>query len=245
MRSPVSPRAVVVMGKVPRPGSVKTRLARVLSDDVAARLYRAFLADVFSFVDRAQSLVPGGFAPIFACALGAGDRLEDARRLAPSAWRVIAQRGAGLGDRIEACFEDADACEVVVLGSDSPALDATRLVDAFAALAGARARRAVVGPTVDGGYYLVGAGAPVPELFVGVPWSSAEVLAVTRQRAAGAAIQLVELATAYDVDEPEDLRVLHRDLERSGAVASATRLALDAEPTVRALLERDGPGEAR
>ncbi|MCK6549386.1 TIGR04282 family arsenosugar biosynthesis glycosyltransferase [Myxococcota bacterium] len=245
MTAPPSPRAVVVMGKVPRPGLVKTRLARAVPDDVAARLYRAFLTDVFTLVERARALVPGGFAPVFACALGPADRLDDAAALAPAAWRVIAQRGAGLGERIEACFEDARGDVVVVLGSDSPALDPARIAEAFARLElGGPERRAVVGPTADGGYYLVGAAGRVSELFERVPWSTAEVLAVTRARAGAAGIALDELEPAYDVDEPEDLRVLHDDLAR-GASAPATRVALDAEPAVVALLGRDVAGEAR
>jgi uncharacterized protein len=185
---PPASRAVVVMGKIPRPGEVKTRLA---PPSIAVDLYRAFLADVFDTV---------GAAGVFACA---GGRLEEACAIAPSGWRVLLQRGDDLGERIEAARLDSGAERVVIVGSDSPMMPPVRIVEAFEAL---ESHRAVFGPTIDGGYYLVGMTGGVGELLREVPWSTDQVMAVTRERARAAGIEIAELAEGYDLDEPQDLR---------------------------------------
>jgi rSAM/selenodomain-associated transferase 1 len=187
MRADRAARAVVVMGKVPRPGEVKTRLA---PPAMAAQLYRAFLADVLEQVEE-----PG----VFACA---GGTIEEARALAPNDWRVVLQRGDDLGARIENARSDANANAVVILGSDAPMMPRARIAEAFEALARVRA---VFGPTSDGGYYLIGMTGPCPELLTDMPWSTDQVMAETRARARRAGIAIAELEPGYDLDEPADL----------------------------------------
>lgn len=188
-------RAVVVMGKIPRPGEVKTRLAE---PKLAVELYRAFLADVFESVRAVEA------AKIFACA---GGTIDEAAALAPSSWKALLQEGRDLGAKIEHARASADASEVVILGSDAPMMPPERIEEAFAALS---AHRAVFGPAEDGGYYLIGMTGPCPALLEDMPWSTDQVMAMTRARARASHIPIAELAIGYDLDAPADL---HRALK--------------------------------
>ena len=199
------------MGKLPRAGRVKTRLTRALSADQAAALYRAFLADTFRLVDRALA---ADVKRVFACALAPDDALSDAEALVPTGWTVVAQDGDGLGDRIERARQQGEADLVVVMGSDSPTLPDSRLVDAFGALETAAVQpTVVVAPTADGGYSLVGFSMPALEVLTDIPWSTEQVMEATRSAAAAAGIDLIELDETYDVDHPEDLSRLRRDAD--------------------------------
>lgn len=233
-------RAIVVMGKVPRAGRVKTRLARRLSSDAAARLYEAFLFDTFALVDRAYALAGRGFDRVFACAVESESEIGTAERLLPEGWRFITQRGVDLGERIECARIDAAARDVAVIGSDSPTLAPERLVDAFDELARANKEpaacpAAVLGPTTDGGYYLIALRGEAPQLFHDVPWSTKSVLETTRRNALRAGIRLVELPIGYDIDEIGDLSRALADASAAGSLAVRTRLAIG---DALALLER-------
>ena len=218
-------RAVVVMGKLPRPGRVKTRLTRALSPTQAAALYQAFLADTFRLVARAA---PDKCAFVFACALGEGDDLAEARTLAPSDWRVVAQAGEGLGERIEHARQQGvasagEGAVVLVMGSDSPTLPAARLTDTFAALE--EGARVAIVPTEDGGYAVIGFAEAADAVLTGIPWSTEAVMDATRKAASEAGIGLVELATAYDIDYPEDLARAQRDATPAHHPATTAALA--------------------
>lgn len=179
------------MGKIPRPGEVKTRLA---SPAIAVELYRAFLADVFEAVEAIA-----GARRVFACA---GGTVEDAAAIAPAGWTIVLQEGRDLGARMEHARAAADASRVVILGSDAPMMPAERIEEAFAALS---SHRAVFGPAEDGGYYLIGMTGPCPELLDDMPWSTDQVMRETRSRAARAGTSIAELAIGYDLDAPADL----------------------------------------
>ncbi len=195
----VADRALVVMAKVPRPGRVKTRMG--LPGEMASRVYAELLEAVLVRADRAHDQV--GFERVLAVALSPEDAKADAEALAPEGWRVVLQRGADLGERIQAAAADAGAARTVIVGSDAPTLPEDRIPGAFEALTRARA---VFGPTEDGGYYLVGLRGPEPRLFDGIPWSTDAVMARTRAAARAAGIELVELSPWYDVDRLEDLQ---------------------------------------
>lgn len=214
-------RAVVVMGKVPRPGRVKTRLTPAVSPEVASRLYTAFLLDVFDAVDRARETL--GLTPVFACAVEDEADRAAGRSLCPNGWRFVEQRGPGLGMRIAAAREDAGADHVVIVGSDAPTMPHERFSEAFAALSRVPA---VFGPTEDGGYYLIGLTGRYPALLDRIPWSTAEVMAKTREAAARAGIRIEELPVGYDIDRVEDLVRARNDASRVGA--TRTRAAIEA-----------------
>lgn len=207
-------RAVVVMGKLPRPGRVKTRLLSRLGPDLVAELYAAFLSDTLKTVAE----VPG--EKVFACALDDASEIEVAHRIAPG-WRVVPQRGRDLGERLQHARQDAGTENVVIIGSDSPTLPASRIEAAFAFL---DPQTAVLGPTRDGGYDLIAFCGAMHALLLDIPWSTALVRATTQARAAAAGIKLVLLDERADVDEPEDLLLLAADPDLPRAQATARLL---------------------
>jgi rSAM/selenodomain-associated transferase 1 len=206
------------MGRLPRHGPVKTRLG--LAPAEASKLYEAFLRDVFDMVGAVP--VP---RRVFSWVFTEFEWEEAAARdLAPPGWRIARQSGESLGERIESARAAAEARQVVVIGSDAPAMAPSRLVEAFEALdAGAGA---VFGPTEDGGYDLIGLPGPRPELLAGIPWSTRWVMAETRRAAARAGIALHELSTGHDVDTFADLARALADAERPGSFARRTAKAI-------------------
>ncbi len=204
-------RAVVVMGKVPQAGRVKTRLTPPLSPEAAAQLYAAFLQDVFCAVEGAEGVLP--YRKVFACA---GSK-DEARALTPKGWSLVLQRGDSLGERLEAARADADADQVVMLGSDAPTMPPARIHEAFGALSSGPGRRVVLGPSKDGGYYLIGLSQPEPLLFRDMPWSTPKLFRVTRERARAARIEVIVLEEGFDIDDSKDLNRAHREAQSRGA----------------------------
>lgn len=236
----IAERAVVVMGKRPVPGRVKTRLG--LPPEAAATLYAAFLRDVFRAVGRALALRPG--RAVFAVALEPGETVAVAEGLAPPGWRVVAQEGRDLGERMRHAWRMSQARHAVVMGSDLPTLEPERIVEALDVLErgpskaeppraasptlrdGRSAVRsgpplAVFVPALDGGYVLVGLSRDEPALFSGIPWSTSTVMADTARAAERARVPLVRLAPAADVDAPEDLERLRFEVRPDSHTARA------------------------
>lgn len=195
-------RALVVLTKAPVRGLVKTRLAAAIGPDAALAVHERLVAHTLTEVARACERL----APIDAVVRVTPDEAtESARRWVPSAIRVAPQGDGDLGARIgramEAAFA-AGASRVVSIGIDCPDLTSEHLALAFDAL---ERSDVVLGPAKDGGYWLIGARARAPALFADVPWSTPDVLALTRRRAREAGWSLAELKTLSDVDTPADL----------------------------------------
>ena len=211
-RRPVAPRAdpgrvaLAAMAKVPIAGAVKTRLCPPLQPDEAAELARCFLED------RVEQL---GAVPV-------GDRLvaftppEHAlavRALVPPDVRIVPQQGVDLGARMNGLLTDLLAegyAGALVVGTDTPTLPTAYLVEAAAVLREAAAD-VVLGPSEDGGYYLIGLTAPAPELFVDMAWSTATVCEETLRRARAAGRRVSVLPTWFDIDRIADLARLRDD----------------------------------
>ncbi|WP_419943551.1 TIGR04282 family arsenosugar biosynthesis glycosyltransferase [Candidatus Palauibacter sp.] len=215
-------RRLLVFGRLPEPGHVKTRLNPRLAPAVAAALYEAFL-------DDAMRLAPPGVAT----ELWVPDRPGAVERLGaryPAA-RVRLQPEGALGDRLAMAFARAFSEGVgraVAIGSDHPTLPAEFVTRAFRVLAG---RHLVLGPTLDGGYYAIGlrrAAWPAAEgLFADAPWSEPALCDWARARAVTLGLRHAELPDWYDVDRPEDLVRMEGDLMEGSATARAwARLGL-------------------
>ena len=191
--------ALLVFAKLPEPGRVKTRLSPPLTPRAAADLYDAFLRDA---LDRyaALSAAPGG--PSVRLHVGGFERdPERARALAPPGMSVHPQRGDGLGERMLRAFVEAFAAghdRAVVVGTDHPTLPTEFFGLAFDALR--EPLTAVLGPSDDGGYYLLGLNEVVPDLF-GMAYSHDAVFSETLDRAARAGLRPVVLPPHYDVDD--------------------------------------------
>jgi uncharacterized protein len=185
---------VAVMAKAPVAGAVKTRLMPALGADGAARLAQRMLDHA---LDQARGAGLGEV--VLACA---PDTSHPAfvRQAERGGVRLVAQGEGDLGARMLRLFAPGES--VLLIGTDAPAIDAGVLRRAAAALADADA---VFVPTADGGYALIGLRGPQPVLFDNMPWSTARVMALTRERLARAGLRHVELPALHDIDEPADL----------------------------------------
>jgi rSAM/selenodomain-associated transferase 1 len=213
-------RALIVVGKAPEPGLTKTRLVPTLTADAAAELYRGFLLDAVQLGlalgwERTTVVHPGGAGPALA-------------RLLPAEARLLEQRGTGLGEALAYAFERhfADGFDsVVLIGSDNPTLLPQPIVEACQALD--QAADLAIGPSADGGYYLIAMRQPHLGVFEGIEWSTLRVYHQTTQRARSLGLRVHPVAEWYDVDEPADLNRLLVELKSSSPeLAPNTRAAL-------------------
>lgn len=197
--------AVVVMAKSPRPGAVKTRLAPALGMSGAAELAACFLGDTLDLMARLACATP-----LVAYAPEAERGFFETLGIA-----LVPQRGRDLGSRLVGVFDDVFQLgfpAAMVGGVDTPTLPPEYLEQAISLLTDGRAD-AVIGPTEDGGYYLLGLRALHPELFEGVAWGSSRVFSQTMSRAAAIGIRVATLPTWHDVDTPADLERLALELD--------------------------------
>jgi hypothetical protein len=214
--------ALAVIAKEPVAGLAKTRLVPALGEAGAARVAAAMLADTLAAV-RASGAEP------WLCFTPAAAR-ERLGRLAPR-FGLLAQATGDLGDRLAACLADllaAGADRVAIVGADTPHVPQASYRRAFALLDEADV---VLGPALDGGYYLVAAKAARPELFVGVPMGTEMVLAETLARAARGRLAVDLLPPLRDLDRVEDLAdaLAAGDLDATPAtLAAATELLTSA-----------------
>jgi hypothetical protein len=194
----LSDRALAVFVKLPRPGLVKTRLLPVLGQELAADLYRALAERVLAATTPRR----GDYERlVFFDPPDAGEAM---RSWLP-AGRLRRQEGADLGARMRAAFDRVfarGARQAVLIGSDEPRLSRA---DVLLALGALERHDLVLGPALDGGYYLVGLRRSVPALFDGIDWSSGRVLEDTRARAEAEGLAVTLLEPRRDIDTAEDL----------------------------------------
>ncbi|MDX2133537.1 MAG: TIGR04282 family arsenosugar biosynthesis glycosyltransferase [Saprospiraceae bacterium] len=185
---------LIIFIKNPRLGHVKTRLAATLGAESALKVYRYLL-------DKTREtalLTPVRRALFYSEAVSVHDDWPDAF------FEKKIQHPGDLGERMSEAFRlaFADGAEkAVIIGSDCPDLSADVLMSAFEAL---ESNDLVVGPSADGGYYLLGMNRFVPALFEGVAWSTDQVLRQTRTTATHLALRVHTLVTLRDIDEEAD-----------------------------------------
>jgi uncharacterized protein len=192
--------AVAIMAKAPQPGQVKTRLCPPLSHREAAQLYQCFLVDKIAQVNALSRA-----APVVSYSPEESESLF--KDLTPPHFRLIPQRGDDLGARLLFTFNQLfrqGYTQVVAIDSDTPTLPTAYLEQALTLIA-ARENDVVLGPTEDGGYYLIGLRQSRRELFEQMPWSTPQVFPETRRRSELAGLTVACTKSWYDVDTPEDL----------------------------------------
>ena len=205
---------LVIMAKAPKPGVVKTRLAQSLPLAAVVELYRCLLDDTMALARSLDDVQVAIMCP-------ASD-VEDLSRTVGDSIPIVAQSGDGLAAGLTSVFAHFAATghrRIVAFNSDSPHLPASVLKSAFRALA---QRDVVIGPTHDGGYYLVGATAPHPGLFAGdgLGTTNAYEALLGRVRALGLSVSLTD--PFYDIDVADDLTRLAGELESVPARAPRT-----------------------
>lgn len=210
---------LLVFAKVPRPGNVKTRLTPVLTPEEAAQLYDAFLHDALDLYSELAVDVQLYLAPPLP-----DDGLDEI----PERISVHEQVGDGLGLRMQRAFQEAfdDGYDrAAVVGTDHPTLPLAFLRQSFEVLDAPKS--ICIGPSEDGGFYLLGMSAFYPQLFEGMTYSHGEVFTDTRARAGTTDAQLTVLSQWYDVDTPAALQRLIRDLDEIDVDAPQTRATIE------------------
>jgi uncharacterized protein len=214
VHSPPSDRVLVIMAKAPRPGAVKTRLIPILSVRAVTAFYRCLLEDT---LELARSL--GDVEIAIMCP---DSDVNEMKQLAGNEVSVVAQNGAGLAAGLTSVFvrfSEGRQRRIIAFNSDSPHLPRSVLEGAFETLV---THDLVVGPTHDGGYYLVGAKSSYPTLFAndGMGTSSALERLLTRARALELSVDLAD--PFYDIDVADDLTRLAEELRLAPARAPRT-----------------------
>jgi rSAM/selenodomain-associated transferase 1 len=202
----VSDRCLGVFAKYWEPGKVKTRLAQAVGMQEAAGVYEAFVVATISRFSQIDARRVLAYTPA-----------DEATRKAFSTlnldgWALTSQSQGEMGTRIADFFERQfrqGARSVVLVASDSPNLPLSEVQRAFEFL---EEKEVVLGPSEDGGYYLIGAAGKTPQIFDGIPWSTPGVLSATIQRLEQAGIDYALLEPWYDVDQIDDLQRLIEDL---------------------------------
>jgi uncharacterized protein len=212
--SPGSDRVLVIMAKAPRPGRVKTRLTASLSAEDATAFYCCLLDDTLALARSLDDVEVAIMCP--------APDVNELARLAGNGVNVVAQKGEGLAaglTSVFACFSEKYRRRTVAFNSDSPHLPRSILEGAFETLT---VHDVVVGPTYDGGYYLVGAKASHPTLFArdGMGTSTALEKLLSRARALELSIGFADLF--YDIDLADDLNRLAAELRLVPARAPRT-----------------------
>ncbi len=217
--SPNDSRTLVIMAKAPRPGKVKTRLASSLSPAAVAAFYCCLLDDTL-----ALALSLGDVEVAIMCPASDVNELS---QLAGNKASVVAQKGEGLAAGLTSVFahfaqghqRDDLQRRTIAFNSDSPHLPRSVLEDAFETLA---AHDVVVGPTHDGGYYLVGAKAFHPTLFAHDGMGTSTALERLLARAGALELSVGFAAPFYDIDVADDLTRLAAELRLAPARAPRT-----------------------
>jgi rSAM/selenodomain-associated transferase 1 len=206
--------ALVVIAKAPVAGRSKTRLTPPCTPHQAAALAEAALADTLAAVAATPVRryvvvlegVPGPWLPPH--------------------FEVIAQRGAGLAERLAAAFRDVGG-EALVIGMDTPQVTSALLAQALAEL---QAADAVLGAAPDGGYWAIGLRRPDDAVFAGVPMSAPTTCAVQRERLRALGLRTRELPPLRDVDEIADAHAVAAAAPQTRFARTLAAIDLDRTP---------------
>jgi hypothetical protein len=235
VRSSGSNRVLAIMAKAPRPGAVKTRLAPALSTEAVTDFYCCLLDDTLALARSLNDVEVAIVCPD-------SDVRELAQRAGDNA-SVVAQKGEGLAaglTSVFAHFAEGHQQRVIAFNSDSPHLPPAVLEDAFETLA---AHDLVVGPTHDGGYYLVGAKDFHPTLFEHDGMGTSNALGRLLFRARTLDLSVGFAAPFYDIDVAQDLSRLAAELRVAPARAPRTAQWLRKWELAAAARLRTGTGE--
>lgn len=199
--------ALVIFAKAPIAGQVKTRLCPPLTHDEAATLHGSFVLDMLERTKVAAAKLKLPIDRYLACAPSSTlvfFQIMEERQ----AVKLIDQVGDDLGARMQQACVTLFAQgyqRVIIVGTDIPSLPLDHYKQALALL---DSHDVVLGPAMDGGYYLIGLTQPRPELFANIAWSTDRVLAATQEKAASLNLKTALLPPWRDVDTIDDLHAL-------------------------------------
>jgi len=199
-RNLLDDRCLLFFIKNPKKGQVKTRLASAIGDEAAVRLYKRFLLEMLFTLNK------GTF--IFYLCVYPVEALEDLKTWLGEDYLYMLQQGENLGERMKNAFTEALAMNfkrVVLIGSDIPSLPLKFIEEAFISL---EKKDVVIGPSMDGGYYLIGFrdNKFSPRAFKGIPWSTERVFGETMKVLGEEGLTVHTLKTLRDIDTVQDLK---------------------------------------
>ena len=190
--------ALIIFSRLPIGRETKTRLSPLLNDTQREELHLAMWNDVFSEVFRLKRI------DVFLYWTGSGD-VKDYLKFIPSPFRLMEQNGVNLGERMKNAANDImnfGYRRAVIIGSDIPSMRAENITRVFNAL---NASDAVIGPSKDGGYWLIGMNRFIPEIFDVTSWGSASVLNSTIENLKTSGLTYEFADTLNDMDTPDDV----------------------------------------
>ena len=217
--------------KTPLAGQSKTRLSPPLTAEQCAGISACFIRDVAATIGSLGSGVTG-----YAVYTPAGSE-PALRELLPHDFRLLLQGGGDLGGRLIKATDDLLAqghVGSVLVNSDGPTLPSSILRAAVDAVR--RGDDVVLSPALDGGYTLIGLSRPHPEIFTGIPWSTADTYKMTLQRAAESALAVTNVPPWYDIDDLASLRVLQAELDGSPPACATAETIGGGAPATRRFL---------
>ncbi len=214
--------SLIIFAKAPIPGEVKTRLCPPLDPDEAASLHGTLVLDA---IERTK-----GLQGITLYVAGTPDLAHPFFKVMEGRYgaRLLPQSGQDLGSRMRQVMQDAfdqGAKEVILTGTDFPTLPRAHLIEALKLI---KSHDVVLGPTADGGYYLIGLRKMTPAPFEGIAWSTGAVFAETKKKIEAAGLSLGLLPKCRDLDTLDDLKafiaLIGKDLAMTKRTEGALRL---------------------
>jgi len=219
-------RTIIIMTKVPQAGKVKTRLQPFLTAQQSAEISVCFLQDA---EQKARSI-----AQNLIIALSPIEKKNLLTEILQTEPILVEQKGENLGERMFHAFEFAfsrDSNAVVMIGTDSPTVPAEFIERAFVFLE--TKADAVLGKTEDGGFYLIGLRKSDKKIFENVEWSSPKTFEQTKRNIEILNLSLSEIPVWFDVDTPEDLKKLKKDLLKNSQLAPKTAQFLNGSNVIK------------
>lgn len=204
---------LIIFVKYPQAGRVKTRLAKSIGEENAARLYRTLVETLLKRTrsDKFQRT-------IFYSPRG---KEKEMRGWLGEDFIFVPQKGRGLGERLSGAFRFAfknGAKRVIAIGSDSPTLDKKLIAEAFRKL---KDTQCAIGPARDGGYYLIGLSSRIDGIFKGIPWSTESVLSRTISKLKQLNIKYTLLGKSFDIDSYQDIILLKKKIQEASGINPA------------------------
>lgn len=212
----IQKRCVVMFVKYPEKGEVKSRLTKYLDEDFVVNLYKNFVVDLLETLEKGDYKFKIAFYPI-------EKRFKIIQQFG-NGYSYLPQIGADLGGKMKnafsQCFSEGFR-KVMIIGSDSPDLTNQIIEEAFNSLEN---HDVVIGPSLDGGYYLIGFKKETfyPEVFKGISWSTETVFENTMKILSKKGYEVCVLPKWRDVDRPEDLKELIKRNEKTRFANSRT-----------------------
>lgn len=214
--------ALIVFAKAPIPGQVKTRLCPPLTPDEAATLHGSFVIDTLERTKLTATQLKLQFDRYLACAPSSTHvffKIMEERH----GVKVIDQIGDDLGARMNQAFDvlfKKGYRQVLIIGTDVPTLPLDYFKQTLTLL---DSHDLVLGPALDGGYYLIGLKRMTPELFTDIPWSTDHVLKLTQEKAATLGLKTALLKPWRDVDTLADLQAISEACRADGKKSKQDR----------------------